>query len=83
MSCLRVSLVAGAFLTAVVVTPAPTQVPPTQPPAAQPQPGGAPPQSGAPAAPRRPRPYNQVITDRAHTEHGGITVHRVYYKWFF
>ena len=83
MSCLRVSLLVGAFLTAVVVTPAPTQVPPTQPPATQPQPGGAPPQGGAPAAPRRPRPYNQVITDRAHTERGGITVHRVDDKWFF
>ena len=33
--------------------------------------------------PRRPRPYAQVITSRAVTDTGGITVHRVEDKWFF
>jgi hypothetical protein len=33
--------------------------------------------------PRRgPRPYNQVITDRAVTDAGGMTVHRVEDRWF-
>jgi hypothetical protein len=59
-----------------------------QPPAT----GGAPPTQGAPPAagaqggqqqPRRPRPYNQVITDRAVSDAGGITVHRVDDRWFF
>ena len=33
--------------------------------------------------PRRPRPYAQVITNRAVTDAGGITVHRVDDRWFF
>jgi hypothetical protein len=33
--------------------------------------------------PRRPRPYAQVITNRAVTDAGGITVHRVEDRWFF
>src|SRR4249920_2311602 len=44
---------------------------------------GAPPQGATPAQPRRPRPYAQVITDRAHTERGGITIHRVDDRYFF
>jgi uncharacterized protein DUF4953/uncharacterized protein DUF5117/uncharacterized protein DUF5118 len=59
------------------------QPPPTANPAAAqqqaPQQGGA--QQGG--QPRRPRPYAQVITDRAKTERGGITVHRVDDRWFF
>jgi hypothetical protein len=70
------------FATGGFFTSSPAQQPPTQPPATQ-NPAGAPPQGGAPTPPRRPRPYNQVITDRAHTERGGITVHRVDDKWFF
>lgn len=54
--------------------------------AAQNPTGGAPP-TGAPAQgganARRPRPYNQVITDRAQTERGGITTHRVDDRYFF
>ena len=65
----------SSFLTLSAAAQNPTQ--PGQPPATQ-----TPPQGGATAA-RRPRPYNQVITDRAQTEHGGITVHRVDDKWFF
>ena len=56
--------------------------------AAAQNPTGGPPPTGAPAqgtqgAARRPRPYNQVITDRAHTERGGITIHRVDDRHFF
>jgi hypothetical protein len=53
----------------------------TPPAAAQPPAGGAPGGGNAPA--RGPRPYAQVITARAHTERGGITVHRVEDRWFF
>jgi len=50
---------------------------PTQPGAQQ---GGQQPQA---QQPRRPRPYAQVITNRAVTDAGGITVHRVEDRWFF
>ena len=54
--------------------PAPTQ------PAGQPPAGGA---AGAQqAAARRPRPYAQVIPERARTERGGLSVHRVDDRWF-
>ncbi len=58
------------------------QVPTTGQPGQQPAQG--PPQAGAanPQA-RRPRPYSQVITDRAKTEKGGVTIHRVDDKWYF
>src|SRR3954464_588890 len=61
--------------------PLAAQNPPVTPPAQQPQtpPAGAP----NPAAPRRPRPYDQVIPARAHTERGGVTVHRVDDRYFF
>lgn len=53
----------------------------TQPPAAA---GGA---TGAPtegaAARRGPRPYAQVITARARTDKGGISVHRIDDRYFF
>ena len=53
--------------------------------------GGAPPSPGAqtPAqgqgrgGPVRPRPYAQVITDRARSDEGGITVHRIDDRWLF
>ena len=32
---------------------------------------------------RAPRPYTQVITDKAVTDAGGITVHKVEERWFF
>ncbi len=58
--------------------------------AQQPPPVATPPAAGAegaaaqtPAARRAPRPYAQVITARAHTERGGITVHRVDDRYFF
>ena len=46
-----------------------------------PPPGRLPRRRSRRAAPAA--PYSQVITDRAHTEHGGITVHRVDEQWFF
>ena len=63
-----------------LATLASAQQPPTPPPTQQ-QPGAQAP-GGANAQPRRPRPYSQVITDKAHTEKGGITVHRVDDRWF-
>ena len=69
------------------VTPALAQTPPTQPPqqanpTAQPagQPGA---QQGQGQQPRRPRPYAQVITSRAVSDPGGITVHRVDDRYYF
>ena len=44
---------------------------------------GAPAAQGTPPTPRRPRPYAQVVTDRARTDRGGITVHRVDDRWLF
>src|SRR3954469_15408523 len=57
--------------------------PPVNPPVTAPaqQPAGAGAQGGANA--RRPRPYAQVITGRAHTMRGGITVHQVDDRFFF
>src|SRR5436190_460802 len=81
MPHLRSFLLVGVLSSAGAYASVVAQVPPAQPPAQQP--AGTPPQGGAPATPRRPRPYNQVITDRAQTERGGITVHRVDDKWFF
>jgi hypothetical protein len=40
-------------------------------------------QQGQGQQPRRPRPYAQVITNRAVTDPGGITVHHVDERWFF
>ncbi len=55
---------------------------------AQTPPGATPPAEGTPAAQppvtrRAPRPYAQVIPARAHTERGGITMHRVDDRYFF
>jgi len=54
--------------------------------AQQQQQAAGPPQQQQPQQPpprRAPRPYAQVITDRAQTDAGGITVHRVEDRWFF
>jgi hypothetical protein len=60
--------------------------------AQQPQ-GGAPPaapgaqtpptQGAGRGGPGRPRPYNQVVTDRAVTDGGGITVHKIDDRFLF
>jgi hypothetical protein len=53
-------------------------------PAPGPQQAQAQPAEGQPGGQRRrPRPYSQVVTDRAVTDTGGITVHRVEDRWLF
>ena len=52
-----------------------------QPAPTTPATGAQPPQTTTPTPPRRPRPYAQVVTDRARTDRGGITVHRVDDRW--
>jgi len=55
---------------------------PATPPGPQQQ--QAQPAEGQPGQPRRrARPYAQVVTDRAVTDTGGITVHRVEDRWLF
>lgn len=81
MSALRALSLATALITAVTAVSA--QNPPAAAPAA-----AAPPASEAPAAMsaasrRGPRPYAQVITARAHTEKGGVTMHKVDDRYFF
>jgi hypothetical protein len=61
------------MLAALVVA----QDPPAQQPPAQVQQ----PPVGAPAPGRRVRPYTQVVPERARTERGAITVHRVDERW--
>ena len=66
--------------------PAPTSAPTTPPAPGGGAPGaaqgaGAP--GGAPAAPAAPRPYRQVITERAVTQSGLFKVHRVGEQLFF
>jgi hypothetical protein len=68
-------------LVAVLALASMQQQPPATPPQQGQQPAGAAQQ--APGAARRPRPYAQVITTAAHTEKGGITIHRVDERWFF
>ena len=57
---------------------------------AAPQQGGAAPGAQTPQGPgagrggnTRPRPYNQVITDRAKSDQGGVTVHQVEDRYYF
>jgi len=72
------TVAAGAAVASAQVTP------PAAPPAQQPPVAGA--EGAAPANPaarRGPRPYAQVITPRAHTEKGGVTVHKVDDRYFF
>jgi len=71
-----------AFATPVVAAQQPQPQPPANPAGAQPgaQQGA---QQGQGQQPRRPRPYAQVITNRAVTDPGGITVHRVDDRYFF
>src|SRR5689334_16619372 len=74
--------IASVIVPAAAVAQQQTQTPPqVTPPAGQQaaQQGGQ--QQGQ--QPRRPRPYAQVITNRAVTDPGGITVHRVDDRWFF
>ncbi|HEV8446595.1 MAG TPA: zinc-dependent metalloprotease [Gemmatimonadaceae bacterium] len=84
MSATRASLI----ILACTLTPAIARAqgnPPTQPPQQQNPPAAARPDSNAPPAGARrgPRPYAQVITARAHSERGAITVHRVDDRYYF
>ena len=74
-------LASAGFSACAPKRPAPAPVPARsqQPAAAAPASAGGQPSSG----PRRPRPYRQVITDRAVSDTGGITTHRVDERWFF
>ncbi len=67
------------------VAPLFAQNPPPQsaPPGAPAQNPPTAPGEGAAAARRGPRPYAQVITARALTERGGITVHKVDDRYYF
>ena len=71
-----------AFVFALIVTPLAAQNPPaTAPPVGG---GQTPPAGGAPgAAPRAPRPYDQVITSAAKSERGVLAVHKVAERYFF
>ena len=72
-----------AFVLLAVPNLAPAQNPVVaNPPAAQ-TPTGETPAATPGAARRTPRPYAQVITTKAHTERGGITVHKVDDRYFF
>ena len=71
----------SAFLILLPALTLVSQTPPATPPAQQPPATEA--TQTNPATRRGPRPYAQVITARAHTERGGITVHRVDDRYFF
>lgn len=68
------------LVAAMATTAAAQQTPPAGAAAPPPADGAA---AGGAAARRGPRPYAQVIPARAHTERGGITVHRVDDRYFF
>lgn len=72
----RFVLVAGCFAT-LLAAPASLSAQ-----AAPPAGGAAGQGGGAPAARRAPRPYDQVITARATSDVGMITVHKVEERWF-
>ena len=78
----RVSITALVLTGTLACAPKPSATVPaparTQPAAT---PAGSAPASSSSA--RRPRPYRQVITDRAVSDTGGITTHRVDERWFF
>ncbi len=81
MSDVRITI-PFACLCSILTLTLGAQTPPTQPPTQPPSaPDAASPANAA--ARRAPRPYAQVITARAHTEKGGITVHRVDDRYFF
>jgi len=77
---IRLRSLAAAALLPLAASPLVAQQPPGAPPGATPA-TGAP--QGTPTPPRRPRPYAQVVTNRAKTDRGGITVHQVEERWLF
>src|SRR5262249_51741817 len=84
MPVIRASLVVLACtLTRATASAQGNPPPPTQPPQQQQAPAPRADSSAQPGARRGPRPYAQVITARARTERGAITVHRVDDRYFF
>src|SRR5437588_4166146 len=80
MFSVRLSSTVALLLLASSPALASAQIPPpVTRPAQQPDPAA----QGNAGARRGPRPYAQVITARAHTEKGGITVHKVDDRYFF
>ncbi len=76
------ALIALPLLAATLVAQQPTGGPP---PAGQPPAGANPPganQAGNNQARRGPRPYGQVITDKAVSDPGLMTVHKVEDRWY-
>ena len=82
---LKLRLIAAALfaVTANAAFASAQVTPPAGPPAQQPATGADPAAQATPPVRRGPRPYAQVIPARAHTEKGGITVHRVDDRYFF
>lgn len=72
------SVALGSFFALLVAIPLSL---PAQPPAGAPPQGGQGPGRGGAA--NRPRPYDQVVTDRAMSDSGGVTVHKVDDKYLF
>ncbi len=69
-----------ALLSSIAPALAAAQQPPAQQTPARPAAGDS---AAAIPARRGPRPYAQVITARAHTERGAITIHKVDDRYFF
>ena len=70
---LALTLVPGLSAAVAQQRPGNPQTPPTAPTAARP----------APAATNQPKPYKEVITDKAISHKGLFTVHKIEDKWYF
>ncbi len=81
MTVVRPAVLSACLLSLTAVTVS-AQTPPVTPPAQAQTPPDAAAAAGQPGR-RGPRPYAQVIPARAHTEKGGVTVHRVDDRYFF
>jgi len=81
MTVVRPAVLSACLLSLTAVTVS-AQTPPVTPPAQAQTPPDAANATGQPGR-RGPRPYAQVIPARAHTEKGGVTVHRVDDRYFF
>lgn len=75
MTGILIGLVASLSLSAPGAQATPTQGPATQAPTQA--------QGAGRGGTNRPRPYNQVVTDRAVSDDGGITVHRIDDRFLF
>jgi len=70
---LALTLVSGLSAAVAQQRPGNPQTPPTAPTAAR----------SAPAATNQPKPYKEVITDKAVSHKGLFTVHKIEDKWYF